>query len=46
MASVVPLAEAIATASALEYAIVEFDAFSGDLFDAVEASRKFLDQEA
>ena len=43
---VVPLAECIATASALEYAIVEFDAFSGDLFDAVEASRKFLDQEA
>lgn len=40
---VVPLAEAIAAASALEVAVVEFDAFSGDLFDAVEQSRVFLD---
>ncbi|MDA8439456.1 MAG: sugar phosphate isomerase/epimerase [Propionibacterium sp.] len=43
---VVPLAEALAAASALEFAIVEYDAYyGGDLFDAVEASRKFLDHE-
>lgn len=40
---VVPLREAMAAAPALEYAIVEYDAYSGDLFDGVEASRKFLD---
>ena len=39
----VPLAEALAAASALEVAIVEFDHFDGDLFDAVEQSRVFLD---
>lgn len=42
---VVPLVEAINAAPALEYAIVEFDAYDGDLFDAVEESRKFLDHE-
>jgi sugar phosphate isomerase/epimerase len=41
---VVPLEEAIAAASALEVAIVEFDHFDGDLFDAVEQSRVFLDE--
>jgi sugar phosphate isomerase/epimerase len=40
---VVPLAEAIAAASALELAIVEFDHYSGDLFDGVEKSRVYLD---
>jgi sugar phosphate isomerase/epimerase len=41
---VVPLEEALAAASALEVAIVEFDHFNGDLFDAVEQSRVFLDE--
>ena len=40
---VVPLAEALAAASALEVAIVEFDHFDGDLFAAVEQSRIALD---
>lgn len=40
---IVPLAEALAAASALEVAVVEFDHFAGDLFDAVEQSRIFLD---
>ncbi len=43
---VVPLAEALDAASALEYAVVEFDAFDGDIFDAVEQSRLFLDTRA
>lgn len=42
----VPLAEALAAASALEYAIVEFDHFNGDLFGALETSRRFLDEAA
>jgi sugar phosphate isomerase/epimerase len=42
-AGVVPLADAIAAAPALELAIVEFDHYEGDLFDAVEKSRVFLD---
>ncbi len=33
-----------AAASALEFAIVEFDHFDGDLFDAIEQSRVFLDE--
>lgn len=41
---VVPLTEALAAASALEFAIVEFDRFDGDLFDAIEQSRIFLDE--
>lgn len=41
---VVPLREALAAASALEVAIVEFDRFDGDLFDAVEQSRVYLDE--
>ncbi|MFC4138031.1 MULTISPECIES: sugar phosphate isomerase/epimerase [unclassified Microbacterium] len=40
---VVPLAEAIAAAPALEIAIVEFDHFDGDLFDAVQQSLVHLD---
>lgn len=40
---VVPLREALAAASALEVAIVEFDHFPGDLFDAIEQSRVYLD---
>ncbi len=40
---VVPLAEALAAASALEVAIVEFDHFDGDLFAAVEQSRVYLE---
>lgn len=40
----VPLVEAIAAASALELAIVEFDHYDGDLFDAIERSRVYLDE--
>lgn len=40
---VVRLAEAIAAAPALELAIVEFDRFDGDLFEAIETSRVYLD---
>ena len=40
---VVPLAEAIAAAPALELAIVEFDHYEGDLFGAIEKSRLALD---
>ena len=40
----VPLAAALDAASALEFAIVEFDAFGGDLFDGIEQSRRFLDE--
>jgi len=43
---VVPLAEALAAASVLEFAVVEFDHFAGDLFDAIEQSRIFLDGQA
>ena len=42
----VPLAEALDAASALEFAIVEFDAYAGDLFDGIEQSRRFLDERA
>jgi sugar phosphate isomerase/epimerase len=40
----VPLRESIAAAPALELAIVEFDHFAGDLFDALEQSRRALDE--
>ena len=40
----VPLEEALAAASALEFAVVEFDHFDGDLFDAIEQSRVFVDE--
>ncbi|MET0734918.1 MAG: sugar phosphate isomerase/epimerase [Microbacterium sp.] len=43
---VVPLGAALDAASALEFAIVEFDAYSGDLFDGIEQSRRFLDERA
>jgi sugar phosphate isomerase/epimerase len=42
----VPLAEALDAASVLEFAIVEFDAYSGDLFEGIEQSRVFLDERA
>jgi sugar phosphate isomerase/epimerase len=42
----VPLTAALDAASALEFAIVEFDAYAGDLFDAIEQSRIFLDARA
>lgn len=42
----VPLAEALDAASALEFAIVEYDAYAGDLFDGIEQSRVFLDERA
>lgn len=40
----VPLLEAIAAAPALELAIVEFDHYEGDLLDAIEQSRVYLDE--
>lgn len=40
---VVPIAEAMAAASALEFAVVEFDHYVGDMFDALEQSRVYLD---
>ncbi|KDA06878.1 xylose isomerase [Microbacterium sp. CH12i] len=40
----VPLADALATATALEVAVVEFDHFEGDLYAAVESSRAFIDE--
>ncbi|WP_067201558.1 sugar phosphate isomerase/epimerase family protein [Microbacterium sp. XT11] len=40
----VPLVEAAAAAPALELAIVEFDHYAGDLFDAIERSRVYLDE--
>ncbi|EYT61405.1 sugar phosphate isomerase/epimerase [Microbacterium sp. UCD-TDU] len=40
----VPLVAAIAAAPALELAIVEFDHYEGDLFDAIERSRVYLDE--
>lgn len=43
---VVPLAAAIDAASALEVAVVEYDAFAGDIFDGIEQSRRFLDERA
>jgi len=43
---VVPLDAALDAASALEFAIVEFDAYAGDVFDGIEQSRIFLDERA
>jgi sugar phosphate isomerase/epimerase len=39
---VVPLAEALDVATALEFAIVEFDVFAGDVFAGIAAGRRFL----
>ncbi len=39
----VRLAEAIAAAPALEYAVIEFDGFDGEIFDGVEQSYRWLD---
>ncbi|MFJ3030227.1 sugar phosphate isomerase/epimerase family protein [Curtobacterium sp. NPDC087080] len=38
----VPLADALAAASALEYAVIEFDGFDGEIFDGVEQSYRWL----
>lgn len=38
----VPLAAALDAASDLEFAVVEFDAFGGDLYEALGRSREFL----
>ncbi|MFE1646952.1 sugar phosphate isomerase/epimerase family protein [Microbacterium sp. P01] len=42
----VPLADALAAASAVEYAVVEFDAYDGDIYDAIGQSRAFLEAQA
>ncbi len=39
----VRLAEAIAAAPSLEYAVIEFDGFDGEIFDGVEQSYRWLD---
>ncbi|RUQ06372.1 sugar phosphate isomerase/epimerase [Curtobacterium sp. HSID17257] len=38
----VQLADALAAASALEYAVIEFDGFDGEIFDGVEQSYRWL----
>lgn len=38
----VQLAEALAAAPALEYAVIEFDGFDGEIFDGVEQSYRWL----
>ncbi|ROP61461.1 sugar phosphate isomerase/epimerase [Curtobacterium sp. PhB115] len=38
----VRLAEALAAATALEYAVIEFDGFDGDVFDGVQQSYEWL----
>ena len=38
----VQLAEALAAASALEYAVIEFDGYDGEIFDGVEQSYRWL----
>lgn len=38
----VPLADALAAASALEYAVIEFDGFDGEIFDGVEQWYRWL----
>ncbi|MDM7886464.1 sugar phosphate isomerase/epimerase [Curtobacterium sp. RHCKG23] len=38
----VRLADALAAAPALEYAVIEFDGFDGDVFDGVEQSYRWL----
>lgn len=38
----VPLGAAIDAASALEFAVVEYDAYDGDLYDGLAQSREFL----
>jgi sugar phosphate isomerase/epimerase len=42
----VKIAEAMAAAPTLELAVVEFDHFAGDIFEAIEQSRLFLDKRA
>ena len=38
----VRLAEALAAATALEYAVIEFDGFAGEIFDGVAQSHRWL----
>ncbi len=38
----VQLADALAAASSLEYAVIEFDGFDGEIFDGVEQSYRWL----
>jgi hypothetical protein len=38
----VRLAEALAAAPALQYAVIEFDGYDGDVFDGVEQSYRWL----
>lgn len=38
----VPLRESIAAAPSAEYAVIEFDAYAGDIFDAIADSYNFL----
>jgi sugar phosphate isomerase/epimerase len=42
----VPLAESIDAASALEYAVIEFDHYEGDIYEAIKESREFLEGRA
>ncbi|MGO3885271.1 MAG: sugar phosphate isomerase/epimerase family protein [Mycetocola sp.] len=39
----VPLREALAAATAAEYAVIEFDHYDGDIFDAIAASHSYLE---
>jgi sugar phosphate isomerase/epimerase len=39
----VPLAESIDAAGALEYAVIEFDHYEGDIYAAIEESREYLE---
>ncbi len=38
----VPLAEALAAGTAIEYAVVEFDHYAGDIFEGIEGSYAYL----
>lgn len=40
---VVPIRQAMQAATALEYAVVEFDHFEGDIYEAIEQSRLFIE---
>jgi sugar phosphate isomerase/epimerase len=42
----VPLAAALRAAAWLEYAVVEFDGYQGDIFQAITASHAFLTDSA
>jgi len=38
----VPLAAALAAGTAIEYAVVEFDKYGGDIFEGIEGSYAYL----